>query len=30
VVKDPAVDLIFFAAEAWAEAVGWEVDPSDA
>lgn len=29
-VKDPAVDLIYFAAEAWAEATGWSpADPSD-
>ena len=25
-VKEPAVDLIYFAAEAWAAASGWEVD----
>jgi GrpB-like predicted nucleotidyltransferase (UPF0157 family) len=29
-VKDPAVDLIYFAAEAWAEATGWRPGPSDA
>ncbi len=29
-VKDPAVDLIYFAAEAWAAAVGWQPGPSDA
>lgn len=29
-VKDPAVDLIYFAAEAWAEAIGWEPGPADA
>ncbi|NTU95955.1 MAG: GrpB family protein, partial [Bacteroidales bacterium] len=29
-VKDPAVDLIFFAAEAWAEATAWQPGPSDA
>jgi len=29
-VKDPAVDLIYFAAEAWAEAVDWRPGPSDA
>ena len=28
-VKDPAVDLIYFAAEAWAEATGWKIQPSD-
>lgn len=28
-VKDPAVDLIYFAAEAWAEVTGWRVGPSD-
>ena len=28
-VKDPAVDLIYFAAEAWAAAVGWQPGPSD-
>lgn len=28
-VKDPAVDLIFFAAEAWAIESGWEMRPSD-
>lgn len=29
-VKDPAVDLIYFAAEAWAAAVSWQPGPSDA
>jgi len=29
-VKDPAVDLVYFAAEAWAAAVGWQPGPSDA
>lgn len=29
-VKDPAVDLIYFAAEAWAESTGWRPGPSDA
>jgi GrpB-like predicted nucleotidyltransferase (UPF0157 family) len=29
-VKDPAVDLIYFAAEAWATASGWQPGPSDA
>lgn len=29
-VKDPAVDLIYFAAEAWAEATTWQPGPSDA
>ncbi|MBI4927519.1 MAG: GrpB family protein [Anaerolineae bacterium] len=28
--KDPAVDLIYFAAEDWAAAVGWLPGPSDA
>jgi GrpB-like predicted nucleotidyltransferase (UPF0157 family) len=28
-VKDPAVDLIYFAAEAWAAATGWEPGPGD-
>jgi len=28
-VKDPAVDLIYFAAEDWAAAIGWEPGPSD-
>ncbi len=28
-VKDPAVDLIYLAAEEWAAAVGWQPDPSD-
>ncbi len=29
-VKDPAVDLIYFAAEDWAVATGWNIGPSDA
>jgi hypothetical protein len=29
-VKDPAVDLIYLAAEEWAAAVGWQPGPSDA
>jgi len=29
-VKDPAVDLIYFAAEAWAVATGWRPGLSDA
>jgi len=29
-VKDPAVDLIYLAAEEWAKAVQWEPGPSDA
>lgn len=29
-VKDPAVDLIYLAAEEWAAATGWQVGPSDA
>lgn len=29
-VKDPAVDLIYFAAEDWAAATGWQPGPSDA
>ena len=29
-VKDPAVDLIYFAAEDWAAATGWEPGPPDA
>ena len=29
-VKEPAVDQIYFAAEAWAAAVGWQPGPSDA
>lgn len=29
-VKDPAVDLIYFAAEAWAESTHWGPGPSDA
>ena len=29
-VKDPAVDLIYFAAEEWAVATQWHVAPSDA
>ena len=28
-VKDPAVDLIYFAAEDWAAAVGWKMGGSD-
>lgn len=28
-VKDPAVDLIYFAAEDWAAATGWQPGPSD-
>ena len=28
-VKDPAVDLIYFAAEAWAAATGWAIGPTD-
>lgn len=28
-VKDPAVDLIYFAAEDWAEKVSWHPGPSD-
>jgi GrpB-like predicted nucleotidyltransferase (UPF0157 family) len=28
-VKDPAADLIYFAAQAWAESTGWEMRPSD-
>lgn len=28
-VKDPAVDLIYFAAEAWATEIEWEMQPSD-
>ena len=28
-VKDPAVDLIYLAAEAWASAVRWQPSPSD-
>ena len=28
-VKDPAVDLIYFAAEDWAAATGWEPGPAD-
>ena len=28
-VKDPAVDLIYFAAEEWAETVGWAPGESD-
>jgi GrpB-like predicted nucleotidyltransferase (UPF0157 family) len=30
VVKDPAVDLIYLAAEDWAEITGWQPGPSDA
>lgn len=29
-VKDPACDLIIVAAEAWADATGWQPGPSDA
>jgi len=29
-VKDPAVDLIYLAAEDWAAATGWQPGPSDA
>lgn len=29
-VKDPAVDLIYLAAEAWAAHTGWQPPPSDA
>jgi GrpB-like predicted nucleotidyltransferase (UPF0157 family) len=29
-VKDPAVDLIYFAAEDWAAVTGWQMGPSDA
>jgi GrpB-like predicted nucleotidyltransferase (UPF0157 family) len=29
-VKDPAVDLIYFAAEAWAAANSWQPGPADA
>jgi GrpB-like predicted nucleotidyltransferase (UPF0157 family) len=29
-VKDPAVDLIYFAAEDWAMETGWQPGPSDA
>jgi GrpB-like predicted nucleotidyltransferase (UPF0157 family) len=29
-VKDPAVDLIYFAAEDWAAATGWRPGPADA
>jgi GrpB-like predicted nucleotidyltransferase (UPF0157 family) len=29
-VKDPAVDLIYFAAEEWAAATHWQLGPSDA
>lgn len=29
-VKDPAVDLIYFAAEDWAKTTGWQIGPSDA
>ena len=29
-VKDPAVDLIYFAAEDWAAITGWQLGPSDA
>jgi GrpB-like predicted nucleotidyltransferase (UPF0157 family) len=30
VVKDPAVDLIYLAAEEWADFTGWQMGPSDA
>ncbi len=29
-IKDPAVDLIYFPAEKWAEDTGWEQGPTDA
>ena len=29
-VKDPAVDLIYFAAEDWAAITGWQIGPADA
>ena len=29
-VKDPAVDLIYFAAEDWAAATGWQPEPPNA
>lgn len=29
-VKDPAVDLIYLAAEDWAKATGWQPGPPDA
>jgi len=29
-VKDPAVDLIYFAAQDWAAATGWQPGPADA
>ena len=29
-VKDPAVDLIYFPAEAWAKQTGWQPGPTDA
>lgn len=29
-VKDPAVDLIYHAAQAWAQSSGWQPGPSDA
>ena len=29
-VKDPAVDLIYFAAEDWAAITHWQMGPSDA
>ncbi len=29
-VKDPAVDLIYFAAENWASQIGWQPCPTDA
>jgi GrpB-like predicted nucleotidyltransferase (UPF0157 family) len=28
-VKDPAVDLIYLAAQEWAQAIGWEPGPTD-
>jgi len=28
-VKDPAVDLIYLAAEAWASSTHWQTGPSD-
>jgi GrpB-like predicted nucleotidyltransferase (UPF0157 family) len=29
-VKDPAVDLVYFAAQDWAAATAWQPGPSDA
>ena len=29
-VKDPAVDLIYLAAEDWARVTGWKISPPDA